>query len=73
MKARYNFTETIKRIMDRKGLNQFQLAKIIGIRQSQVHNWIIGKSLPGYTSLKLLMKHLDLTAEELLGSTIFVG
>lgn len=53
-------------IMKEKGFNQLSLANKLGIRQSQISNWLNGKSLPGYFSLKLLCEKLGKSADTLL-------
>lgn len=60
------FSQVLSEIMKKRGLNQLTLANILGIRQSQISNWLNGKSLPGYYSLKLLCEKLDVSAEQLL-------
>jgi transcriptional regulator with XRE-family HTH domain len=62
----YNFTDIIKKIMQEHKLNQSQLSNLLGLRQSQISNWVNGKSLPNYSSLKILKEKLKLTAAELL-------
>jgi transcriptional regulator with XRE-family HTH domain len=62
----YCFSGKIKNIMKKCNLNQLQLAKLLGIAQSQVSNWLNGKSLPNYISLKLLQEKLNLSADEVL-------
>ncbi|MDR0384040.1 MAG: helix-turn-helix domain-containing protein [Christensenellaceae bacterium] len=60
-----NFSLILKDIMDERKLNQLTLSAILGISQSQIHHWLNGKSLPGYLSLELLIKKLNVKAEEL--------
>jgi transcriptional regulator with XRE-family HTH domain len=65
--AMENFNEILKELMLERGLNQLQLARLLDMKQSQVHNWLYSKSLPGYHSLKMLATKLDVSADELLG------
>jgi transcriptional regulator with XRE-family HTH domain len=51
--------------MYERNLNQIQLAALLGMRQSQVSNWLSGKSLPGYLSLCSLIERLELQPSEL--------
>jgi len=60
------FTQIIKRILQEKNITQLALSNLLGIRQSQISNWVNGKSLPNFTSLKILQEKLNLTAEEVL-------
>ena len=61
-----NFSNIVKEIMEQRKLNQLQLSDILGIRQSQISNWLNGKSLPGYYSIKTLCEKLGVTANYLL-------
>ena len=61
-----NFGSTLDKIMKEQNLNQLQLARLLDIRQSQVSNWLNGKSLPGYYSLKILCIKLKVSADHLL-------
>lgn len=62
-----NFIEILKDIMVDYNLNQTQLAKKIGIKPSQVSEWLSGKSKPGYDSLRAICVALDISADILLG------
>lgn len=53
--------------MTDKKLKQMDLAEKLGIRQSQVSNWLNGKSEPGYKSLKRICEVFELDANYLLG------
>jgi len=59
------FPKVLKRIMKERNLNQLELAGILGIRQSQISNWLGNKSLPGYFSIKMLCEKLKVSASEL--------
>ena len=61
------FIEILKDIMLEKNLNQTQLANIIGLKQSQVSEWLSGKSKPGYDSLKLICEKLNISGDQILG------
>ena len=62
-----DFVDILKDIMVDFNLNQSQLAKIIGVKQSQVSEWLSGKSKPGYDSLRAICKALDISADRILG------
>lgn len=53
--------------MIEKNLNQTQLANLIGIKQSQISEWLKGKSKPCYDSLKSICIALVISADEILG------
>jgi len=61
-----NFAKVLKELMDEDGKNQLDLAQELGIRQSQVSNWINGKSLPGYHSIRTLCNYFKVSADMLL-------
>jgi len=55
-----NFAVVLKNIMTTRKLNQLELAEILGIRQSQISNWLNSKSLPGYYSIKMMCEKLGI-------------
>ncbi|MBQ8522718.1 MAG: helix-turn-helix transcriptional regulator [Clostridia bacterium] len=61
------FTKILKDLMIDNNLNQVKLAKLVGVRQGQVSEWLKGKSKPGYDSLKTLAIALNVSADVLLG------
>ena len=61
------FVDILKEIMVDNGLNQTKLAKLIGVKQSQISEWLKGKSKPGYDSLKAICMGLGIPANYLLG------
>ena len=60
-----DFAEIIRELMAERNLKQQALADILGIRQSQISNWLNGRSLPGYHSLRLLCEKLDVDSKRL--------
>lgn len=62
-----SFSEILQEIMIEKSLNQTELAEKIGVKQSQISEWLKGKSKPGYDNLRALCENLDISAERLLG------
>jgi transcriptional regulator with XRE-family HTH domain len=52
--------------MEKKGYTQLEFSKKLGIRQSQISNWLNKKSLPGYYSIRLISLILEISADELL-------
>ncbi len=67
MDKEIDFVDILTDIMYEKKLNQTQLAKIIGVKQSQVSEWLKGKSKPGYDNLKSICINLGISADVLLG------
>ena len=62
-----NFVEILKDIMIDKKLNQTQFATLVGVKQSQVSEWLKGKSKPGYDSIRAICIALDISADIVLG------
>ena len=61
------FVDILKDIMIDFNLNQSQLAEKIGLKQSQISEWLKGKSKPGYDSIKAICVALGVSADRLLG------
>ena len=61
------FREILKELMKSKNYNQLFLARKMGIRQSQVSNWLHGKSLPSYESTMLLCSTFSIDPNTLFG------
>lgn len=62
-----DFIEILNDIMIDYNLNQSQLANKIGIKQSQVSEWLNGKSKPGYDNFKAICLALDISGDRILG------
>ena len=61
------FIQILKELMEKQKLSQTALAKMIGIKQSQVCEWLKGKSKPGYDNLKAICTALNVSGDYLLG------
>lgn len=61
------FVEILKDLMEELDLNQTQFAAKIGVKQSQVSEWLKGKSKPGYDSIKMICQKLSISSDRLLG------
>ena len=59
------FSEVIKQIMDERGLSQQKLADILGVNQTTVSQWILGKKKPGYDSILAICKNFDIEPNDL--------
>ena len=62
-----DFIDILRDIIIDFNLNQSQFAKMIGVRQGQVSEWLKGKSKPGYDNLKAICLALGISANRLLG------
>lgn len=61
------FVDILKDIMVDFNLNQTDFANKIGIKQSQVSEWLNGKSKPGYDNIKLICTSLGISADRIMG------
>ena len=61
------FREILKEFLEEKSLTQVAFAKIIGVKQSQVSEWLKGKAKPGYDILKSMAIAFDISADYFLG------
>ena len=66
MRMETNFGKILETLMQEKKLNQLQVAALLGVRQSQVSNWINGKSLPGYYSIRMICIKMNVEPTHLL-------
>lgn len=62
-----DFGESLKRIRERKGLSQEQLAKKLSVAQSTVGMWESGKRTPKLHELNRLARALNITVNRLIG------
>ena len=61
------FSDILKEFLENNDLTQTEFAKIVGIKQSQVSEWLKGKAKPGYDLLKKIALAFDISADYLLG------
>ena len=59
--------EIISDIMAKNNLSQEGMAKILGVYQMTVGQWLNGKKKPGYDSILLLYEKFGVTPNELFG------
>ena len=62
-----SYKERIKELRLSKGLSQMQLAQKLSISQSAIAKWELGKTEPTASSIILLSKFFNETADYLLG------
>ena len=62
-----NFSEILKEFLEEKNLTQVAFSKKIGVKQSQVSEWLKGKAKPGYDILKSMAIAFDISADYFLG------
>ncbi len=61
------FEEILKDFLEDNGLTQTAFAEAIGVKQSQVSEWLKGKAKPGYDILKRMSISFGVTADYFLG------
>lgn len=62
-----DFIDILKDIMIDFNLTQSALAKLVGVKQGQVSEWLKGKSKPGYDNLKSICMALGISGDRILG------
>ena len=63
------FTEILKNFLKENDLTQTKFARTVGIKQSQVSEWLKGKAKPSYDLLKQMSKAFGVSADFWLGLT----
>ncbi|MDE7348585.1 MAG: helix-turn-helix domain-containing protein, partial [Clostridia bacterium] len=59
--------EVLKEIMSMNNLSQQKLADILGVNQTTVSQWLLGRKKPGYDSIMLIYEKFDIEPNELFG------
>ncbi len=62
-----DFKDLLEDFLIEKGLTQVAFAAKIGVKQSQVSEWLKGKAKPGYDTLKKMAVAFDVSADYFLG------
>ena len=58
-----NFSEILRDFLVENNLTQISFAKMIGVKQSQVSEWLKGKAKPGYDTLKSMALAFNISAD----------
>jgi transcriptional regulator with XRE-family HTH domain len=67
MKRQIEFKDILKYFLKDNDLTQTKFADIVGIKQSQVSEWLKGKAKPSYDLLKQMSKAFGISADFWLG------
>ena len=59
-----NYISVIRSIMAEQKLSQQKFADIIGVNQTTVSQWLLGRKKPGYDSIVMICKKFDITPNE---------
>lgn len=62
-----NFSKILREFLTENNLTQVAFAKAIGVKQSQVSEWLNGKAKPGYDTLKAMALAFNISADYFLG------
>lgn len=61
------YIEVIRQFLKEKNLSQQKLADILGVNQTTVSQWLLGRKKPGYDSIWLLYEKFGIEPNELFG------
>ena len=61
------FDEILREFLLLNGMTQTAFAKAIGVKQSQVSEWLNGKAKPGYDTLRRISLSFNVSADYFLG------
>lgn len=61
------FSEILRDFLSEHNLTQAAFANVIGVKQSQVSEWLKGKAKPGYDTLKSMALAFNVSADYFLG------
>ena len=61
------FAEILREFLTLKGLTQTAFARAVGVKQSQVSEWLRGKASPGYEALRRMSLAYGVSADYFLG------
>ena len=64
------YIEIIKNILLTHNLSQEKFANIIGVNQTTVGQWILGKKKPSFESILAIYDHFGITPNEIFGIDI---
>ena len=64
-----SFQEILKEFLKENSLTQQAFANAVGVKQSQVSEWLKGKAKPGYDCLKQMALSFEISADYFLGLT----
>ncbi|MBQ7452874.1 MAG: helix-turn-helix transcriptional regulator [Clostridia bacterium] len=62
-----SYIEVIKDIIFENNLSQERLAKIIGVNQTTVSQWLLGKKKPSFDNIVSICENFQITPNEFFG------
>lgn len=57
--------EILRDLMHEKGLSQDKFARAIGVNQTTVSQWLLGKKKPSYDSIRAICREFGVTPNDL--------
>lgn len=67
MNTNYPFCSVLKELMAEKNLSQAAFGAMIGVNQTTVGQWLLGRKKPSYDNILAICKKLDVSPNELFG------
>lgn len=61
------YIDVLKQLMSEKNLSQQKLADTLGVNQTTVSQWLLGRKKPGYDSILLLYEKFGICPNDLFG------
>lgn len=61
------YVEVIKQLMIEQGLSQQALADVLGVNQTTISQWLLGRKKPGYDSIMALYEKFEIEPNLLFG------
>lgn len=61
------YIDVLRQLMNERGLSQQRLADMLGVNQTTVSQWLLGRKKPGYDSILMLYEKFGIQPNELFG------
>lgn len=61
------YVDILRQIMAEHNLSQQKLADVLGVNQTTVGQWLLGKKKPGYDSIRLIYEKFHVEPNALFG------
>lgn len=61
------YCDVLRQLMEEQNLSQQKIADILGVNQTTVSQWLLGRKKPGYDSILSIYKHFGITPNTLFG------
>ena len=62
-----HYVDVIKQVMQEHNLSQQKFADMLGVNQTTVSQWLLGKKKPGYDSIAMLYEKFEIEPNSLFG------